>query len=373
MTDSTKFFILLEITYLLLFVFGILSDSKIGFYPCYCLAGIKFSISAINSVDIIQYDAVYNSIGKSDFSNDDQMEIGFLYLIYIASKLYIPLTLLHSLEIIFFLISINFLLSNFIAESKAVMVTTMLFGFFAVGGELCMYLLRQLLSTSIVFMSLGLFLRNKVRISLLVFISSFLFHSSSIFYVPFFIANFFKSRRTKTAILIILYTILIVVFAFPESTSLFSSFFQNNSLYSKYEGYSARIGEEGWRDDNRIGIFAIGLFCYNIFINALNSKFKFKYNKKQLYFYKFCVIFFGFYFASEFLQIFWISSRVKFIAIFLLLISSFSLTTNYLSNKQIRSAFLHILPVVLCILSVIGIFQNQYKFNNVLYILPSWL
>ena len=297
MEQDIFYFICIELIYLLVFLLFNFTNSKLFYWLAYIIAGIKYSIAALNSIDIITYNKVYDSITQNGIKAHDThgMEGGYLTLLYIAKQIYISVSIIHFITIFIVLLSINYLLDKFIPQKTGSRIT-LFFGFFAAGGELFSYLLRQLLSSSIVFFSIGLLLKNKNKKAFTMFLSSFIFHSIPIFFTPIFISSFFKTKRLKIIVGFLMLLCVSVIISNTEVGSLLiSSLTGESSVYSaKYLSYSSK---EGFREANRTGMFAFLMLGYFIFILL----FKFKKNlKNYLSILYLCTIFatlFSFYFA----------------------------------------------------------------------------
>jgi hypothetical protein len=368
--SDPAYFIIFEFIYLCLILLFIFTNVKIFSYCAYFLAAVKFPISSLNSIDIFNYTSVYNDAESSSFFSHNSMEIGFLSLIYIAHNLNISLALVHGLLIIFFLFSINYLLSTFLNNEKIVNSIVLIFGFYSAGGELCSYLLRQLISTSLVFIGIGLLLRKRKYLSWFIYSFSFLFHSSSIFYIPIFIALLFSKAYIRILILILGYSLMSLTLLIPQFTSAIILLGGDSSLYySKFESYTSK--EEGFKEEG-FGILTLGLLVY--FFSVLTLRLKSIINSdyilnrfNQYFCYCFTVLITLLYLILNLSRVFWLSSRIYFISNFFLLISSIFLTFEILGFNY-RKYITSFIAIILFISSSIFIINN-YIVNDI-YKLP---
>lgn len=338
MIESDILFILLEFAYLIIFFTFEFTDFKLLIGIAYLFAGFKYSISAITSSDMIAYNEIYNTISSFGAESIYNQEVSFLNLLYIAKILHIPLTLFHALEVIIFLLSVNFLCRAFVSKNRAATIT-LLFGFFPVGGELCLYLLRQLLSTSLVFTSMGLLFRDKSIKSILVFSSSILFHSSAIIYTPLFITKLIKNNTLKILLISLAYGVYIYLISNIElGGQIISSLTGEASLYqSKYEIYTSVFSQaEGWRESN-IGAITAVMLLY--FVALATWKINTIRKSKLWLYYNFTFIFTAFYLVLNVLKFFWISSRFNFISDILLFTSNIFLSIELFPRNNEKIIF----------------------------------
>jgi hypothetical protein len=326
-------FILLECLYLIAVLAYVFTQKRLLCYLAYGIAGIKYSLSSLGTMDIELYQSVYKLVDGVSIAPFMAQEGGFTSALYIAKLFSISLTAFHAIAIVLFLISITFLFRAFLPKSQSTMVG-LLFGFFPVGGELCLYLLRQLISTTIVFVAMGFLFRKKTRKAFCVFLTGFLFHSSTAIYFPLFFSSFFKSKAIKLSILIGSYIgLFIIVSNVSVGTAVISLLTGGDSLFSsRYETYAAMAGQEGWRDGGSMGLLTIAMILYFIGINLVRFLYCFK--SKYALFYQFTLIMVAFQFGLEILKIFWISSRFTVIADTLLLSSNILISTELMPKKQ---------------------------------------
>lgn len=354
-------FISIELIYLIVFLLFIFTKINLFNWLAFVIAGIKYSVSALDSIDIITYNQVYNTITKTGVDTHG-MESGFLALLYISKQIYLPVTLIHLLSIIFFLLSINFLLSAFVSKQTASIVA-LYFGFFAAGGELCSYLIRQLLSTSTVFVSIGFLIRQKKKIAFALFFPSFLFHSSPIFFIPVFVTSFLNTKKAKIiAITLMIVLITVAVSNFELGAFLILKLGGENSLYySKYKYYNSF---EGFRNENRSGIFALIMLIYFLSTFIFNFVKSRKSDKKLLYICTIIITMFSFY-LEFILQVYWLSTRISFISRLLIFTSNIFLTTEIIRNKKLVMSGIAIVVFIASCVSIV----NGYQANGI-YRLP---
>jgi EpsG family len=368
MIDSYTLFILLEFAYLVLFFIYEFTNLKLVVVLAYVLAGFKYSISALQAGDMLAYKEVYNSIGQfnaESFYRQEgyTMEESFLNLLYIAKLLHIPLIIFHFLEIVVFLLSINFLCQAFVPKYQATKIT-LLFGFFPVGGELCFYLLRQLLSTALVFTSMGFLFRDKPIKALCVFASSLLFHSSAIIYTPLFIAKLIKNNLLKILLLSFIYGIYIYMISNIElGGQLLTSLTGDTSIYyTKYQLNTEYTQVDAQRGSD-IGVITAIMLFYFVLIGIWKINI-IKKSKLWLY-YSFTFIFTGFYIILNELNVSWIASRINFISDILLFTSNMFLTIELFlkyNDKLIFSA----LAIALFWISVLVLIR-YHELNGILF------
>ena len=370
MMDSYTIFILLEFAYLVLFFIYEFTNLKLVVVLAYVLAGFKYSISALQTGDMLAYKEVYNSIAKfnaESFYRQEgyTMEESFLNLLYIAKLLHIPLIIFHLLEIVVFLVSVNFLCRAFVPKYQATKIT-LLFGFFPVGGELCLYLLRQLLSTTLVFTSMGFLFRDKPIKALCIFSSSLLLHSSAIIYIPLFIAKLIKNNLLKILLLSFIYGIYIYMISNIElGGQLITSLTGDTSIY--YTKYQLNTLEEYAQVETRRGSDIGMLTAIMLFYFVLIGTWKINIIKKSklwLY-YSFTFIFTGFYVILNELNVSWIASRINFISDILLFTSNMFLTIELFlkyNDKLIFSA----LATALFWISVLVVIRGN-EVNGILF------
>jgi hypothetical protein len=363
MEQDILYFICIELIYLLIFLLFNFTNSKLFYWLACIIAGIKYSIAALDSIDIITYNKVYDSITQNGIKVHDTygIEGGYLTLLYVAKQIYTPVSIIHLITIFIVLLSINYLLDKFIPKKTASRIT-LFFGFFAVGGELFSYLLRQLLSSGIVFFSIGLLLKNKNKKAFTMFLSSFVFHSIPIFFTPIFISSFFKTKKTKIIIGFLILFCASAIISNTEVGSFFtSSLTGESSVYSaKYLSYS---NTEGFREANRTGIFAFTMLIYFIFILSFKLK---KNLTSYLSIFYFCTIYatlFSFY--IEFIGAFWLSTRISFISRMLIFVSNIILTINLVKNSKL---VITAIAIFVFIGSCLTIFKGYH--SNGIYRLP---
>lgn len=257
---SLYFFIFLESIQLILVLSSLFSKSNIIVWSGYILAGFKFSIASVLSIDMITYNIFYNQLGNIDADTSSGMEIGFVYLLYLAKSINLPMGVIHFSLVVFFLFTVNNFFTYLLPKREA-NTMTLVFGLFPVGGELCIYLLRQLASTSIVILGVTLSLRGKKIIGFIVYLMSLTFHISSIIYMPFVIIGFVKKKSLKVIVLVALYALIVSFFFLPPDIFIgATSGVDGGSDYtSKYEKYTTSFDD---RSDTTIGLFTISTVAY---------------------------------------------------------------------------------------------------------------
>lgn len=364
-------FILIEFAYLIIFLTFEFTNFQFLVGVAYVLAGFKFSIAATASSDMIAYNEVYAGIesfgAEATFRRQGYtMEGSFLNLLYIVKLLHIPLIVFHIIIVVLFLLSVNFLCQALVSKNQATRIA-LLFGFFPVGGELCFYLLRQLLSTSLVFTSLGFLYRERLIKAFFIFSSSILFHSSAILYTPFFIAKLIKNNILKITLIMLIYGAYIFLISNTEvGSQLISSLTGESSIYaSKYrtntlaEDYTVAQGQR----QADIGVITAVMLSYF----ALMVTFKINAIKKsKLWLYhSFTFLFTLFYILLNRLEIFWISSRINFISDMLLFTSNIFLSMEF-SFKHKDKLIFSTLAIALFWISTFVIIKS-YENNGILF------
>lgn len=368
---SDILFILLEFAYLLIFLIFEFTNFKFLVGIAYLVAGFKFSIAATFSSDMLAYTKVYETIksfgAEATFRRQGYtMEGSFLNLLYVAKLLHIPLIVIHILIVIAFLLSVNFLCQAFVSKNQANRIA-LLFGFFPVGGELCFYLLRQLLSTCLVFISIGFLFRDKLFKAFIIFSSSVFFHSSAILYTPFFVAKLIKNNILKVVLIFLVYAVYIFLISNTEvGGQLISSLTGESSIYySKYktntlaENYTVAQGQR--RAD--IGIITAVMLSY--FVVMVTIKFKAIKKSNLWLYYSFTFIFTNFYILLNWLEIFWISSRINFISDMLLFTSNIFLSMEVTFKHKDKIIF-STLAIALFWISTYVIVKS-YESNGILF------
>lgn len=354
-------FILLECLYLIATLAYVFTQKRLLCYVAYGIAGIKYSLSSLGTMDISNYRSVYELVDRISLAPFMAQEGGFTSALYIAKLLSISLTAFHAISIVLFLISITFLFQSFLPRSQSTYVS-LLFGFFPVGGELCLYLLRQLISTTIVFAAMGFLFRKKTRKAFWIFLIGFLFHSSTAIYFPLFLSELFKNRSIKLAILLGSYLGLFLVVS-NTTIGLFAIELltgDSSLFYSRYTTYAAMAGQEGWRDTGSMGLLTIAMILYFISINLIRFMYCFK--SKYALFYGFTLIVFTFQFGLEVLKVFWISSRFSFIADTLLLSSNILISTELMPKRQSQLIVVGIIVAIFWV-SIVVIMKGYENFG----------
>jgi hypothetical protein len=360
MLDSHSFFVLLETLHLTLVVLITLVRNNVIFWVAICLTALKFSVSSLQSPDILIYNKVYDQVDKlyGIFEAYEGQEGMFVNLLYLARQLNVSLIALHFFEIILLFMSANFMLNALLPKHQA-KIFTLFFGFIAVGGELCLYLLRQLLATSIIFFGIGFVFREKPLKALPFFLGSVIIHTTSIFYFPMFISAFISNqlsleRRRITQLIVMagLYTLLILpVYDAAFGISMLSSFVAQASLfYLKFDYYANKIDNTDLGRDTSLGLISTMLLGFFISFFVIRFKAILQGNIQKYYFYVFTLFFSGFYIILERLSIYWISSRVNFIAKMLLYLASMLLIHDIFSKNKFR--------VLIIIVSILTFFVS---------------
>lgn len=363
MIESDTLFILLEFIYLLIFLGFIFTKLNFLVWIAYVLAGFKYSISSIYSIDIITYQKIYRDISTFGSEAIYNQEGIFLNLLYIAKLLHIPLTAFHAIEIVIYLLSVSFLYRAFVPKYQAIAIS-LVYGFFPVGGELCYYLLRQLLSTSFVFIGMGFLFRDKFVKGLLIFSFSILFHSSAIIYLPLFVIKIIKNNALKIILISLAYGVYIILIYNNELGSyVISSVAGKSSIYySRYQTYTSAYSQprvEGWREA-KVGIITAFMFLY--FVSLSIWKINFIKKTKLWLYYSFTFIFTLFYIILSELELFWAASRFNFISDILLLTSNIFLTMQLFPKSNYKIMF-STLSVAIFWLSVVIIIKG-YEVND---------
>jgi hypothetical protein len=359
MLDSYTFFILLETFHLILLILFVILQNRFIFWLAAFFSAFKFSVSSLESFDINNYQIIYDQVESlhgilESYKGQEGM---FVNLLYIIKRLGIPITFLHFSEIILLFVSVEFMLSALLSRQHA-KILALLFGFISVGGELCLYLLRQLLATSIVFFGIGFIFREKPIKALPLFFISIIFHTTSIFYSPIFIGSCIPSqllpkhrRIIQLAVMAGLYTLLITpVYNAAFGLSVISSLFAQASLfYFKFDYYTNVTNTDLGRDTS-LGVISTALLGFFVFFFVLRFKAILRGNIQKYYFYVFTLFFSGFYIILERLSIYWISSRVNFIAKMLLYLASMLLIHDIFSKKKFK--------VLIIIVSILTFFVS---------------
>lgn len=370
MIDSYTFFILLEFAYLVIFLSFQFTNLKLVLGIAYILAGFKYSISALKVGDILAYNEVYNTITKfgaeSTYLQEGYtMEGSFLNLLYVVKLLHIPFIVFHLIEIVIFLLSVNFLCRAFVSRYQANIIT-LLFGFFPIGGELCFYLLRQLLSTSLVFTSVGFLFRDEIIKAILVFFPSILFHSSAILYTPLFITKLVKNNIVKFLLVSFMYAIPIYIISHIELGGyLISSLTGETSIYySKYQiNMLADYSQSGSRRGSDIGAITAIMLLY--FAVVATWKINIIKKSKLWLYYSFTIVFTGFYIVLNILDISWIASRINFISDVFLFTSNLFLTMEFFAKHNDKLIF-STLAIVIFWISVLVLIR-YHELHGILF------
>ncbi|MEB3310611.1 MAG: EpsG family protein [Snowella sp.] len=312
------------------------------------------------------YQIIYDKVSKISLESFMGQEGGFTSLLYITKSLGISLGLFHCLEIVLFLYSISYLFECFVPKNKAIAIS-LIFGLQPVPGELAIYLLRQILSTSIMLFALGLFFRKKITWAWILAIFSSIFHSSSFFYLPFFLGGLFTKKLTKTLVIFLGYALIfLITYNFDFGRDLVLSTLGEDSLYAeKYEAYEQYAERENWRAFTA-GFFSILMILYFVGINVLK---KGLFWKSQLwFFYTFTVAITLFRLILERVGVFWLSSRFNFISSIFVLSSNILLTFEIIPEKE-DQFFLALISILLFGVSVIIILSGFDR--NMLFRIPS--
>jgi hypothetical protein len=363
--QSDVIFIFLEFTYLLFCLFYIFNPLSIVRWIAYGLAGFKFSMSALDSFDMENYRKVYEVVEGIGFEPVMNQEGAFTSLLYIAKITHIPLPLFHIAEIILFLYSISFLFEYFVPKDTAIAMS-LIFGLQSVPGELTTYLLRQILSTSLIFIGIGFLLRKNNFFAFFFAAIACTFHSSSFIYLPLFLANLFSKKIIKVLVMVLGYIFLFILASNLElSGQLINSLTGETSLYaSKYQQTEYYSTIKNFRNFT-IGGFSLLLIGYFTAINIWKKAYFWK-SPFWLY-YSFTIVMTLFRIALERAEIFWLSSRFNFISSILLLSSSIILTFEVIPEKEDK-IFLALTASLLFGVSIIIILAGYD--NNTLYKIP---
>ncbi|OKH23787.1 hypothetical protein NIES593_09010 [Hydrococcus rivularis NIES-593] len=325
-------FVLFECLYLIVVLCYVFTQSKLVCWLAYSLAGLKYSLSSLESIDIITYEKIYKAVQQFGFEPFMGMEGAYTSLLYLAKIANLSLTLIHGITVIVFLVAVTFLFQVFLPKNKAIVIS-FFFGFVLVGGELNLYLLRQLLSTAIIFWGMSFLFKNKPFRALVIYLCGFLFHSSTAIYFPLFISGFFRKKITKILIVIGSYLLVFVLASnFELGYELISGLTGQESLYyTKYQAYTSFSGKAGWRDEGSMGLLTIGMILYFIAVNVWNRLYFFRSKIWLFYLFSFTMVIFQF--ALEAFRLFWISSRLNFISDSLLLISNILISLELIPKK----------------------------------------
>jgi hypothetical protein len=363
--QSDVIFIFLEFTYLLLCLFYIFNPLPFIRWVAYGLAGFKFSMSALDSYDMENYRKVYELVEGIGFEPVMNQEGAFTSLLYIAKITHIPLPLFHMAQVIFFLYSISFLFEYFVPKDSAIAMS-LIFGLQSVPGELTTYLLRQLLSTSLIFIAIGFLLRKNNFLAFFFAAISCTFHSSSYVYLPLFLGNLFSKKIINVLVMVLGYICLFILASNLElSGQLINSLTGETSLYSsKHQQTEYYSTIKNFRNFT-IGGFSLLLIGYFTAINIWKKAYFWK-SPFWLY-YSFTIIITLFRIALERAEIFWLSSRFNFISSILLLSSSIILTFEIIPEKEDKF-FLTLIACLLFGVSIIIILAGYD--NNTLYKIP---
>jgi hypothetical protein len=364
--QSDIIFIFLEFTYLLFCLFYIFNPLPFIRWFGYSLAGFKFSMSALDSMDMENYRKVYEVVEGIGFEPVMNQEGAFTSLLYIAKITHIPLPLFHMTEIILFLYSLSFLFEYFVPKDTAITIS-LIFGLQSVPGEISVYLLRQLLSTSLIFIGIGFLLRKNNFLAFLFAAISCTVHSSSYIYFPLFLSNLFSKKIIKILVMVVGYTVFFIFAANLElGGQLIISTMGESSIYAgKHKEYEYYSTIKNWRNFT-IGGFSLLLIGYFTAINIWKKAYFWK-SPFWLY-YSFTIIMTLFRIALERSQIFWLSSRFNFISSILLLSSSIILTFEIIIPEKEDKIFLALIASLLFGVSMIVILSNYD--NNTLFRIP---
>ena len=364
-SQSDVIFIFLEFTYLLFCLFYIFNPLPFIQWLAYALAGLKFSLSALDSFYMDNYRKVYEVVEGIGFEPVMNQEGAFTSLLYLAKITHIPLPLFHFAEIIFFLYSLSFLFEYFVPKNTAIAMS-LIFGLQSVPGELTTYLLRQILSTSLIFIGIGFLLRKNNFLAFFFAAISCTFHSSSYIYLPLFIGNLFPKKIIKILVMVLGYVSLFILASNLElSGQVINSLTGEASLYaSKHKETEYYSTVKNWRSFT-IGGFSLLLIGYFTVVNIWKKAYFWK-SPFWLY-YSFTIIMTLFRIALERAEIFWLSSRFNFISSILLLSSSIILTFEIITEKEDK-IFLSLIASLLFGVSIIIILAGYD--NNVLYKIP---
>lgn len=363
--QSDVIFIFLEFTYLLFCLFYIFNPLPFVQWLAYALAGLKFSLSALDSFDMENYRKVYEMVEGIGFEPVMNQEGAFTSLLYIAKITHIPLPLFHAAEIIFFLYSLSFLFEYFVPKDSAIAMS-LIFGLQSVPGELTTYLLRQILSTSLIFIGLGFLFRKNNFLAFFFVAISCTFHSSSYVYLPLFLGNLFSKKIIKVLVMVLAYICLFILASNLElSGQVITSLTGETSLYaSKNKDYEYYSTVKNFRNFT-IGGFSLLLIGYFSAVNIWKKAYFWK-SPFWLY-YSFTIVMTLFRIVLERAEIFWLSSRFNFISSILLLSSSIILTFEIIPEKEDKF-FLALIASLLFGVSIIVILSGHD--NNTLYKIP---
>ena len=352
---SWYLFIFLEFVQLILILASLFIRTKFNTFILWSgclLAGIKFSSSAFLSIDIITYEAFYKQLGVSlESDTSTGMEIGFVSLLYLAKALHLPLIFVHVSLVIFFLVAVNNFFSYLLSKEEA-NTLTLVFCLIPMGGELCIYLLRQLASTSFVILAVSISLKSKNiagRIGgSIAFLLSLLFHVSSFIYFPFVLATFIKKRSYKYLFIGVCYALIIGFFFLPSEIFLSSTEDMGGEDYtSKYKNYSKG---EGIREDATIGGFNIVIVAYLLW--CITTRFNQMKDSKIFSFACASLLIFVTYLIAELSGTLWLSGRIKFLASAIVLASDIILTNNFIIKSHVKLYF----SLMICLLFGFSIF-----------------
>lgn len=363
--QSDVIFIYLEFIYLIFCLFYIFSPLPLIQWFGYGLAGFRFSMAALYSSDMINYQKLYETVEGIGFEPVLGQEGAFASLLYIAKSIHIPLILVHIAEIVFFLYSISFLFEYFVAKDTAIAMS-LIFGLQSVPGEMPIYLLRQIISTSLIFIGIGFLLRKNNFLAFFFAAISCTFHSSSYVYFPLFLSSLFPKKIVKVLVMVLGYT-LFFIFAYNSNLSgqFITSLTGENSIYAEkhklYEYYST---VKNWRNFT-IGTFSLLLIGYFALINVWQKGYFWK-SPYWLY-YSFTIIITLFRIALERAEVYWLSSRFNFISSILLLSSSIILTFEFIPEKEDK-LFMALISILLFAVSILIILVGYD--TNVLYKIP---
>lgn len=362
---SEIIFIFMEFSYLILCLIYIFSPIKLLLIFIYPLAAIKFSLSSTASFDIKNYEKVYDIANGFSFDPVMEQEGAFVSLLYFFKSINFPLFIVHGLEIIGFLLAVKFLFESFLPTEKAIAIS-FLFGLFSATGEMGTYLLRQLLSTSLVFVALGFLFRDKKIWSWVFFGFSFLFHSSSFAYIPLFVSTLFHGKYTKAFVIVGGYAVLIMLAINTDlGTSAITSLTGEHSVYvTKHNYYTQLANQSGWRDQT-IGTFSKVMIAYFVGINIWKKGLFWK--SQYWMYYLFTIVITFFYLLLEESRLFWLSSRFNFISDIFILSSCLLITIEIIPERD-HKLFITLVSLLLFSVSVLIILVGYD--SNVLFKVP---
>jgi hypothetical protein len=311
------------------------------------------------------YRKVYEMVEGIGFEPILGQEGAFASLLYLAKITHIPLQLFHLIEIVLFLYSISFLFEYFVPKDTAIAMS-LIFGLQSVPGELTTYLLRQILSTSLIFIAMGFLFRKNNFLAFFFAAISCTFHSSSYVYLPLFLGNLFPKKIVKILVMLLGYASLFILASNLElSGQAISSLTGEASLDAlKNKDFEYFSTVKNFRNFT-IGGFSLLLIGYFTAINIWKKAYFWK-SPFWLY-YSFTIIMTLFRIALEKAGIFWLSSRFNFISSILLLSSSIILTFEIIPEKEDRF-FLALTASLLFGVSIIIILAGYD--NNILYKIP---